>query len=94
MTRLARRKIMSKRMKRIALSVLLSLAVVAGIYTSVLGASLNTGSSARRLHVNAGLTLDLGHQREAAQSLDAYVPQQTERSGHNCEDEAMNPSDY
>jgi len=85
---------MSKRMKRIALSVLISLAVVGLVYTSVLGASLNAGTSSRRLHVNAGLTLDLGHQRQAVQNLDAYVPQQTERSGHNCINDGINPSDY
>ena len=85
---------MSKLNIRIVLSTLISLAVVAGIYTSVYGAALNAGTSSRRLHVNAGLTLDLGHQRQAVQKLDVYSPQQVDRSGHHCHEEGMNPSDY
>ncbi len=63
---------MSSRMKRIALSVLISLAVVAGVYTSVLGASLRAGASRGGLRVNAGLMLDLSHQRSQAISLNEY----------------------
>ena len=87
---------MSKRMKRIVLSVLISLAVLAGLYTSVLGASLNAGSSRGGLRVNAGLVLDVSHQRTQAISLNEYyadtaMPAQF----HDCGDgeSALDPND-
>ena len=87
---------MSKRTVRIAFSALISLAVIAGIYTSVLGASLNAGTSNRRAYVDAGLMPDLKHQRqaEAVQNLQEYMPQTEKSSGHQCDDEGMNPGDY
>ena len=54
---------MSKRMKRFSFSVLISLAVVAGVYTSVLGASLHAGITRGSLHVTAGLLPDLSQRR-------------------------------
>ena len=78
---------MSKRMKRVALSVLISLAVLAGLYTTVLGASLNAGASHGGLRTTAGLVLDQSHQRSQAISLNEYYAD-TERPAqfHDCGD--------
>ena len=87
---------MSKRMNRVALSALISLVVVAGIYTSVLGASLHAGTSRGSVRVNAGLVSDLSHQRSSGISLNAYYsdlkgPEQF----HDCRDgnSATDPND-
>jgi len=61
---------MSKRMKRVSLSVLISLAVLAGVYTTVLGAAL--GASRGAVRTNAGLMLDLSRPRSQAVSLNEY----------------------
>jgi len=61
---------MSKRMKRVTLSVLISLAVLAGVYTTVLGAALGVSRGAVR--TNAGLILDLSRPRSQAVSLNEY----------------------
>ena len=87
---------MSKRMKRIALSVLISLAVLAALYTSVLGASLNAGASRGGLRVNAGLVLDQSHQRSQAISLNAYYSDTASPDQfHDCGDgeSAWDPND-
>ena len=87
---------MSKRLNRVALSVLISLAVVAGIYTSVLGASLHAGTSRGSVHVTAGLLPDLSHQRSSAISLNTYYSD-LERPAqfHDCSggDAGMDPND-
>ena len=76
---------MSKRMKRVALSVLISLAVLAGLYTTVLGAALNAGASRGGLRVNAGLVLDRSHQRSPAISLNEYYSDlEGSEDGHDC----------
>ena len=76
---------MSKRMKRVALSVLISLAVLAGLYTTVLGASLNAGASRGGLRTTAGLVLDQSHQRSQAISLNEYYADlEGSEDGHDC----------
>ena len=84
---------MSKRNVRVAFAVLISLAVIIAVFTSVQGASLNAGAKSGQVHVDAGLNVDLKHSRSPVQELQSFVPQ-VERSGHHCEDEAINPSDY
>ena len=74
---------MSKRMKRVSLSVLISLAVLAGVYTSVLGAALGTSRGAVR--TNAGLMLDLSRPRSQAVSLNEYYADVEKPFGfHDC----------
>jgi hypothetical protein len=81
---------MSKRMKQVILSVLISMAVLAGVYTTVLGASSKRGE----VSVNASAVFGSSSQRHAAQKLEVYMPQ-TLRSGHDCgSEEGMNPNDY
>ena len=76
---------MSKRMKRVALSVLISVAVLAGLYTTVLGAALNAGASRGGLRTTAGLVLDLSHQRSQAISLNEYYADAERPSQlHHC----------
>ena len=88
---------MSKRTVRIVLATLISLAVVAGVYTSVFGAALHSGASGGRLHVTAGLTTDLGHARSQASSVNSYLSTFDEISsdeGHGCGSEARaDPND-
>ena len=87
---------MSKRVNRIALLVLIGLAIVAGIYTSVLGASLHTGTRGGGPHVTAGLLPDLRHQRSSIISLNEYYSDlQRPPQFHDCSDgnSAFDPND-
>ena len=85
---------MSKRMKRIALSMLISLAVLAGVYTSVLGASLPHGTTYGSFHLTAGLLPDLSHYRSSAISLNAYYDLQAPAPIHDCgSDSGVDPND-
>ena len=83
---------MSKRMKRIALSTLISLAVIAGAYTSVLGASLHRGTVHGSIHLTAGVS----HLRSSTISLNEYY---SDLNGpvqyHDCSDgnSALDPND-
>jgi hypothetical protein len=56
---------MSKLTTRIALSVLISLAVIAAIYTTVFGASASTPESRTSSHLVSGAKVNLDHYREA-----------------------------
>jgi hypothetical protein len=56
---------MSKLTTRIALSVLISLVVVVGIYTTVFGASSNTSDTRAGSHLVSGARVNLDHYREA-----------------------------
>ena len=87
---------MSKRMNRVALSVLIGLAVVAGIYTSVLGASLHAGMRGGGFHVTAGLMPDFSHQRSSIISLNEYYADlKTPAQFHDCGDgnSGLDPND-
>jgi hypothetical protein len=76
---------MSKRMNRVALAVLISVAVLAVLYTSVLGASLNAGASRGGLRVDAGLVVDRSHERSQAISLNEYYSDlEGSEDGHDC----------
>ena len=59
---------MSKRVARIVISVLITLIIVAGIYTSVQGAASLAGASSGRTQLTAGLLPDLSHYRLQASS--------------------------
>ena len=56
---------MSKLTTRIALSVLISLVVIAGIYTTVFGASSNASEKMAGSHLVSGAKVNLDHYREA-----------------------------
>jgi len=84
---------MSKPVVRVVFSVLLSLAVIVGVYTVAQGAASHAGTSSGSLHVDAGLMPDLSHQRSAVQKLQVYMPQ-TGGPGHHCHEEGINPNDY
>ena len=79
---------MSKSVTRIAWTVLISLAIVAGVYTSAQGASLwgdRTGS-----HLVSGARVNLDHYRSSQVAADRSGP----ASGHGCESESkVNPGD-
>jgi hypothetical protein len=86
---------MSKRMNRVALAVVISLAVVAGVYTSVLGASLHAGRISGSIHVTVGLMPDLSHYRSPI-SLNTYYPDlQGPTKFHDCggDDAGVDPND-
>jgi len=57
---------MSKLPTRIALSVLISLFVIAGIYTTVFGASANASDTRAGSHLVSGAKVNLDHYREAS----------------------------
>lgn len=89
---------MSKPTARIVFSVLISLAIFAGIYTTVQGAALNSGTRGGQAFVDAGLMPDLSHLRSSGEVevLQSYVPESAipARSGHDCESEArVDPND-
>ena len=93
---------MSKRAVRISFAVLLSLAVIAVIFTSVQAAFLNAGGSSGRVFVDAGLQPDLAHVRAPAvvqqveiQSNYYVQPSNLQNmDGHGCESELKNdPND-
>jgi hypothetical protein len=82
---------MSKLTTRIALSVLISLVVIAGIYTTVFGASPNASEKTTGSHLVSGAKVNLDHYREANP---APAPLQSDfqsdkGSGHNCESESF-----
>jgi len=82
---------MPKPTVRVIVSVLIALGIIAGVYTSVMGASPNAGVVRGQAHLTAGLMPDLGHQRDAVQKLQYYMPQT--QPGHHCDDDGYNPSD-
>jgi hypothetical protein len=56
---------MSKLTTRIALSILISLIVIAGIYTTVFGASSSAPETRAGSHLVSGAKVNLDHYREA-----------------------------
>ena len=88
---------MSKPIARVVFSVLIALALVVGIYTSVQGAALNAGTKSAHAYA-VGVSLGLRHNRtlapesasSAAQSADTY-----DQSDGGCNrDSTINPEDY
>ena len=87
-------KLMSKSTLRILLSVLISLVILAGVFTVVQGEALNAGARGGQNFVDAGLMPDLSHARSSGKTevLLSYVPQASNqaspaREGHDCESE-------
>lgn len=81
---------MSRRV-RIVLAVLVSLAVIIGIYTSVEGASLTARQPGAGEHLVSGSMVNLDHFREAQPDLVQQAPQQGK--GHDCDHESQTSPD-
>ncbi len=60
---------------RIGLSVLISLGVIVGLYSSVLGASLGLQSSRIGAHLVSGALVNLNHDRFTISELESYKAQ-------------------
>lgn len=84
---------MSKLSIRVALSVLVSLLVIAGIYTTVLGASSSLVEERTGNHLVSGMKVNLNHYREAepAPALQQFNDQSGK--GHNCQSENQTSPD-
>ena len=90
---------MSKPMIRVVLSVLIALAVIAGIYTSVQALQVREGSAS--VHVVNGAMTNLNHDRLTVQEQASYKAQLESLNsgnqgggGHGCESELhANPDD-
>lgn len=76
---------MSKLTTRVALSVLISLAVIAGIYTTVLSASSGLIQEKTGSHLVSGIKVNLNHYREADPAPVLQPYEAKSGSGHNCE---------
>lgn len=81
---------MSKPVARVAFSVLISLGIIAGIYTSVQGALLETETNSAKVHVVNGLMTNLNHDRRSASELESIGTQadiyaQPAGKGRGCE---------
>ena len=89
---------MSKPVARLLLSVLISLAIVAGIYTTVYGAAFHAGAMSGRPQVTAGLMPDLSHYRiQASTAASGYYTGLTEQKpaykGHDCSSDSYSSMD-
>jgi hypothetical protein len=80
---------MSKPVARTVLSVLICLAILAGIYMTVYGAAFRAGASSGRIQVTAGLMPDLSHYRIQASTASGYytglVQQEKQLKVHDCD---------
>ena len=88
---------MSKPFIKVAFAVLITFILILAIYTSVQGAWLNAGTRVGQSHVDAGLKADLSHSRSAGYQVSSFETQldaYNQDSGHGCESEAHNSSDY
>ena len=84
---------MSKPVSRVALAVLISLAVIVGIYTSVQGAAPETERAGS--HLVSGAKVNLDHYREADPApapLQEYQPGKG-HGGGGCESERQSNQD-
>lgn len=63
---------MSKPITRVAFAVLITLALLVGIYTSVQGAFSSAGTRSGQVHVDAGLNPDLSHPRSSGPALSSF----------------------
>ena len=86
---------MRKPILRVVFAVLLTLIVILGLYTVVLGASPHVGVKGGQVHVDAGLMPDLHHQLSSAPKLQSVAPQFDSQGGHHgChEDSYTDPGD-
>ena len=79
---------MSKRVARIVISALITLIIVAAVYTTVFGAASRAGASSARIQVTAGLLPDLNHSRIQAASASGYytgLVQPKQQKTHDCD---------
>jgi hypothetical protein len=84
---------MSRLTTRIALSILISLGVIVGIYTTVLGASSNNPESRSGSHLVSGAKVNLDHYREVAPAAVLQSERQPGQ-GHDCHsDNQTSPDD-
>ena len=89
---------MSKPIAKVTFSVLIALALIVGIYSSVQGAFSSAGTRSGQLHVDAGLNADLSHVRSSpVQKIQSVLPQgdYVDRP-HGCHSDEFtsNPDDY
>ena len=75
---------MSKPITRVAFAVLITLALLVGIYTSVQGAFSSAGTRSGQVQVDAGLNVDLSHPRSSVPALSSFETQ----AGNYVEPEA------
>jgi hypothetical protein len=75
---------MSKLTTRIALSILISLIVIAGIYTTVFGASANASDTRAGSHLVSGAKVNLDHYREANPAPASLQPVYQGGQGQGC----------
>ena len=82
---------MSKRINQVAIAVLISLAVVAGVYTSVLGARATSRVGS---HLVSGAMVNLNHYRGAALQQINYGTQTNQiHPDHNCDSDLQTAPD-
>ncbi|MGE5464988.1 MAG: hypothetical protein ACM3PS_16610 [Syntrophothermus sp.] len=85
---------MSKLTTRIALSVLISLVVIAGIYTTVLGAPSILLENRAGNHLVSGARVNLDHYREANPAPAGLQSDLQSGQGHDCHsDSQASPDD-
>lgn len=63
---------MSKPIAKVTFSVLIALALIIGIYTSVQGAFASAGTRSGQAHVDAGLNADFSHPRSSGSTLSSF----------------------
>ena len=63
---------MSKPIAKVTFSVLIALALIVGIYTTVQGAFSSAGTRSGQVHVDAGLNADLSHVRSSGPALSSF----------------------
>ena len=89
---------MSKPIAKVTFSVLIALALIVGIYSSVQGAFSSAGTRSGQVHVDAGLNADLSHVRSAPIKEVQNFLQQGESVDrpHGCHSDEFtgNPDDY
>ena len=86
---------MSKPVARVVLSVLIAVAILAGVYMTVYGAAFSVGSSSGRMQMTAGLMPDLSHYRLQASTVSGYstgLVEQRPSKVHNCDSDAYSSS--
>ena len=77
---------MSKPIAKVTFSVLIALALIVGIYTSVQGAFASAGTRSGQVHVDAGLNADLSHQRSSGAALSSFEIQADNYSDSDLHD--------
>jgi len=89
---------MSKPIAKVTFSVLIALALIVGIYSSVQGAFSSAGTRSGQIHVDAGLNADLSHVRSSpVQEVQSFLQQgEYVDKPHGCHSDEFtgNPDDY